>query len=82
MSPTIFRERGYRFFFFSLEESRMHVHIRSQDGEAKYWLEPDIELAKNHRLSKIQLRQIEAIVEAHKDELVAAWQKYFRDSGH
>ena len=82
MSPTIFRENGYRFFFFSLEESRMHVHIRSQDGEAKYWLEPDIELAKNHHLSKIQLRQIEAIVEAHKDELVAAWKKYFRDSGH
>ncbi|MEZ5553813.1 MAG: DUF4160 domain-containing protein [Pseudomonadales bacterium] len=48
----------------------MHVHIRSQDGEAKYWLEPRIELAKNYRLSQIQLRQIEAIVEAHRDELV------------
>ena len=26
MSPTIFREGGYRFFFFSREEPRMHVH--------------------------------------------------------
>jgi len=24
----------------------MHVHVYSPDGEAKYWLEPDIELAK------------------------------------
>jgi len=43
MSPTIFRERGYRFFFFSLEESRMHVHVRSGNGEAEFWLEPSVE---------------------------------------
>jgi len=46
MSPTVFREHGYRFFFFSREESRMHVHISSGDGEAKFWLEPDIEAGK------------------------------------
>jgi hypothetical protein len=48
MSPTVFREKGYRFFFFSREESRMHVHIVSGDDEAKFWPEPDLELAKNH----------------------------------
>ena len=52
MSPTVFKESGYRFFFFSREEERMHVHVISGDGEAKYWLEPEIELAKNHRYSK------------------------------
>jgi len=51
MSPTIWREKDYRFFFFSREESRIHIHITCADGEAKYWLEPDIELAKNHNLS-------------------------------
>ena len=40
MSPTLFRERGYRFFFFSREEARMHVHVYHADGEAKFWLEP------------------------------------------
>jgi len=48
MSPTVFKESGYRFFFFSREEERMHVHVTSGDGEAKFWLEPDIELAKNY----------------------------------
>jgi len=43
MSPTIFREKGYRFFFFSREESRMHVHVISGDGDAKFWLEPEIQ---------------------------------------
>jgi hypothetical protein len=46
MTPTVFREKGYRFFFFSREENRMHVHVISGDGEAKYWLEPKIELAE------------------------------------
>ena len=77
MSPTIFRERGYRFFFFSREESRMHVHIYCGDGEAKYWLEPSIKLAKNYNLSKGQLAQIERIIEVHYDELTDAWKEHF-----
>ena len=77
MSPTVFREQGYRFFFFSREEERMHVHVLSADGEAKFWLEPNIELAKNHRLTQIQLRQIESILEAHRDELIRAWRRHF-----
>lgn len=77
MSPTIFRERGYRFFFFSREESRPHVHVYSADGEAKFWLEPRLELARNYRLSKVQLRDIETIIEGHYDELKAAWHGFF-----
>ncbi len=28
----------------------MHVHVISPDGEAKFWLEPEIELAVNQGL--------------------------------
>jgi hypothetical protein len=77
MSPTIYREDGYRFFFFSREEERMHVHIISADGEAKYWLEPQIELARNFKFSAAQLKQIEGVIEAHADEFKAAWQQFF-----
>ena len=77
MSPTVFREKGYRFFFFSREESRMHVHIVSGDGEAKFWLEPDLELAKNPGYSRQQLKEIESLVEGHRDELVSAWEQHF-----
>ena len=77
MSPTIFREKGYRFFFFSREETRMHVHVYSGDGEAKFWLEPEIELSRNYLLSRLQLKQIEEIIEEHYGELTSAWQKHF-----
>jgi len=42
MSPTIFRSGGFRFYFFSREELRMHVHVHRSNGEAKFWIEPNI----------------------------------------
>jgi hypothetical protein len=77
MSPTIFREKGWRFFFFSREETRMHVHVHGADGEAKYWLDPGIELAHNYGLTRTQLKQIEGIIEEHFHELKRAWKKHF-----
>jgi len=77
MSPTVFIEKGFRFFFFSREESRMHVHIVSGDGEAKFWLEPEIELAKNYNYSRKQLKNIETLIEEHYNELTSAWQQHF-----
>lgn len=78
MSPTIFREKGYRFFFFSREERRMHVHVMHANGEAKFWLEPEIEIAKNHRLLPAELKEIRQIIEVHYNELTAAWKKHFQ----
>ena len=77
MSPTVFKEKGYRFFFFSREESRMHVHVISGDGEAKYWLEPEIELSKNYKYTRKQLKEIESLAEVHCNELISAWQQHF-----
>ena len=77
MSPTVFKEDGFRFFFFSSEEERMHVHVISGDGEAKFWLDPEIELAKNYKYSRQQLKQIKSLIEVNYNELIGAWQKHF-----
>ena len=77
MAPTIFRSAGYRFFFFSREEPRKHVHVLSADGEAKFWLEPEIELAQNYRYSRKRLKEIEQLIEEHHHELINAWNQHF-----
>jgi len=77
MSPTIFRELGFRFFFFSREEPRMHVHIHCGRGEAKFWLEPDIELADNYGLRSGDIRTIRTLIDTHEDEIRTAWHKHF-----
>jgi hypothetical protein len=77
VSPTVFREKGYRFFFFSREETRVHVHVHAVDGEAKFWLEPTFDLARNAGLSKTQITEIRQIIEAHRDEIQTAWEQHF-----
>ena len=77
MSPTIFREDGFRFFFFSREESRLHVHVYHADGEAKFWLEPVIQLAQNSGLNDRQLRSAQALIEQHEQEIRGAWHDHF-----
>ncbi len=78
MSPTIFREGKYRFFFFSLEEERMHVHITSPEGEAKFWLEPSVKLASFTGFSTRDLNLLQKIVEDRKDEIIRTWQSHFK----
>ena len=77
MSPTIFREDGFRFYFFSREELRLHVHVYSGNGEAKFWLEPRIELAQNYGLNDRELRAVEELIRKREDDIRRAWRKHF-----
>ncbi len=77
MSPTVFREGPYRFFFFSREEPRMHVHVASSEGEAKFWIEPAIALADSHGIPHRELATLQKIVETHEHEIRTAWNRHF-----
>jgi hypothetical protein len=77
VSPTILRIGSYRFFFFSREEPRPHVHVQSAEGEAKLWLDPEIELAKNYGLNERDLLQIVRLTREHEDEIRDAWNRHF-----
>ena len=77
MSPSVFREKGYRFYFLSNEEDRIHIHVTCEGGEAKFWLEPIVSLATYHKLNSKKLGEIQSIVEEHRDEIVQAWRKHF-----
>lgn len=75
--PTVMRIGPYRFFFYSNEGNEPpHVHVRSGDGEAKYWLE-SLELAWSRGFNERQLRQIERHIRDNLAYLVEAWDEYF-----
>ena len=74
---TIVRGGQFRLFFVSREEPRIHVHVAHPDGEAKFWLTPDVHLAVNIGLSSARLRQAQAIVVAHLGEIEDAWHQHF-----
>ena len=75
--PDSLAGEGLSVLLFLPGGARPHVHINCADGEAKFWLEPDIDLVRNQGLSRIRLREIEQIIEEHQDELRAAWKACF-----
>jgi len=58
MSPVFKRENEYTFKIYSNEEERLHIHVTHERREAKYWLEPEVELAKNTGFSEHELNRI------------------------
>jgi hypothetical protein len=55
----------------------MHVHIQTQTGKAKFWLEPFVALADFRGLKQHELREIESIVEERKEQFINDWRKHF-----
>jgi len=66
-----------RFFFFSREEERMHIHVVGEEGEAKVWVEPGIELARNHGLPDRTLNAAMDLIKEREDEIRKAWDEHF-----
>jgi len=78
--PVVFREWGARFFFFSNEgnpREPAHIHVLKGEGEAKFWLQPDVVLADSHGFSRRDLTELARIVEARREEIERAWHEHF-----
>ncbi|PWJ22358.1 DUF4160 domain-containing protein [Jannaschia seohaensis] len=61
--PTVLREDGYRFFFYSNEGDPLeppHIHVMKAGAEAKFWLGPPAELARSSGFDARALRDIAA----------------------
>ena len=56
----------------------MHVHVYCGHGQAKFWLEPDIELAENQGLRSGEIGTAQKLIEEHSDEIRSRWQDHFR----
>ena len=78
--PVVFRERGYRFHFFSNEghpREPVHIHVTKDDADAKLWLYPDVEFAYNRGYDARAERWIWSVVEARQREIEEAWHDHF-----
>ena len=75
--PTVLIEGGYRFYFYSRENSEPpHIHIEYGDKLAKYWLEP-VELAFSRRFRAHKLNGLREVVKGHRDRFLEAWNEHF-----
>ena len=78
--PVVFRHNSYRFFFYSNEgEPRepLHVHVRSGEGDAKFWLKPNVHLADSDGYDARVLRELTRVVTDNADLIERKWNEHF-----
>ena len=76
--PTILRNLGFRFFFYSLEGSEPpHVHVEHGDNVVKFWLDP-VGVAESHGFRAHDLKRLRALVIEHRLKFLEAWNAHFR----
>lgn len=84
MSPVVLRDAGFLFWFHSYDaiyENRASVHVGqgSPDdyNDAKVWLEPGIEVAREGRsLKRHELNRALKIIEENHERLVERWYEH------
>lgn len=74
--PTVLRIGPYRFHFYSDETNEPpHIHVRSANGECKFWLDP-VSLARNRGIPAHDLRDIERLVFENQAVLITKYDEY------
>ena len=78
--PVVLRYRGFKFFFYSNDGSPrepMHVHVRGEGGEAKFWLRPEVAMAYSSGFDARRLRELGSVVEDNTALIERTWNEYF-----
>ena len=78
--PTVFRYRGYRFFFYSNEgdpREPLHIHVIKDEKVAKFWLEPTIAVAQNYGMNPAELTKLAKIIDEHRELIREFWDEHF-----
>lgn len=74
--PTILRQDGFRFFFYSREGNEPpHIHVVGHDGEMKVWLNT-LTVAKVFNLSPSYQKLVMEIVSQNRDLLIKKWGEF------
>jgi hypothetical protein len=76
--PKAFTEGPYRFFFWSKENIEPpHVHVKRERDEAKFWIDPVVELAQNWGFARHELNRLRRLVVARRQLLMEKWNEHF-----
>jgi hypothetical protein len=78
--PVVFREAGYKFYFYSDEgdpREPLHIHVRGNGCDAKIWILPEISVQDSYGLNPRELSKILRMVERRAKLIESAWHDHF-----
>lgn len=73
--PEILRLFGLKFYIYTRDHQPPHVHVRSQDGMAKFAVSDNVELLENAGMKSKDLKLAESIIEDNREIIINEWVK-------
>ena len=80
--PTVFRENGIRYFFYSNEgdpREALHIHAIRGECECKIMIDPSPRIVRNYVFRAAELRDIVSVVHSRRALIERAWHDHFGD---
>jgi hypothetical protein len=69
----------YRFFFYSSDFMEpIHIHVRRESMQAKFWLHP-VRLASNSGFSTSEIGDLYKLVASRENEIYRRWNEFFQN---
>ena len=75
--PTVFTQDGYRFFFYSNDHARIHVHVQYRGGEAVFEVEGEVVLRESVGLKTKELSKAEDLASENRELIIQKWHEHF-----
>lgn len=75
--PTLFIFFGLRFCFYTEDHEPIHVHVIAHGIEAKFNIDPEIELIYNKGLTPRELRLARKVIQENKEIIRERWKAIF-----
>jgi hypothetical protein len=78
--PTVLVLLGMRFFYWSREHEPVHIHVKKGDAEARFVLEPNVELVENHGFKPHELALAEEVIKENREYMLEHWKLFFNQT--
>ena len=76
--PKVLEQKGFKFSFYSNEnKEKAHLHVSKGNGNAKYWLEPEVKEDYSYGFTLSERREIRVIMQKDYLVLLNKWYGYF-----
>jgi len=76
--PSVLNLLGMRFFYWAREHEPVHIHVKKGDVEARFKIEPTVELTDNFGFKPHELALAEEIIKDNREYMIEHWRLFFK----
>jgi hypothetical protein len=76
--PTVLKLLGMQFYYWSREHEPIHIHVKKGGAEARFRVEPEIEIIANFGFKPHELALAEEVIKDNREYILEHWKLYFQ----